>query len=113
MLRKVVDPELVEVLDEILPREITDEILAYYLWHPELGQVRGITTYYPVGERYSRNGCVFRIAGRTQYFAEIRDGELYQSNLGRITSVTWGIRLTDPVPMSRENMVRFWNGGEY
>ena len=102
--RRLLVPAMVGALDSILPKEITDEVLGYYLRRPELESVRKITVFYP------HNGwCVFRIVGRAEYFASITDGEISCRKLGFIHAVSQGIRHTAPMTLNRKNMRRFLN----
>nr|QQV29267.1 hypothetical protein K-LCC10_0012 [Kaumoebavirus] len=105
MLRKIVEPGVVEALDSWLPREITDVVLDYYMWRPELAKVRAIAVYYPA----SRD-CVYRISGRAQYFAHFKDGEIHNRELGFISAVSQGIRFVAPMDITRKNLRRFLRG---
>ncbi|ARA71858.1 hypothetical protein BNJ_00013 [Kaumoebavirus] len=96
MQRKIAGEEIVDILDEWLPREITDEILAYVVWRPKLINFKwGYDDNYHTKTFYKVNGYTY-----TVYY----DGGGNGGN-GRIMSGGNGWKIAK-APLVR----KFWNG---
>nr|QQV29265.1 hypothetical protein K-LCC10_0010 [Kaumoebavirus] len=106
--RRIVSEEIVGILDAVVSREITDEILAYYLWRPELRQIKNIE--YSCAIHYWERSI--RYIGGITHTYKVRDKRVHESSLtsGVYSYVTYHNGVVEHDAEFRRIMRRFWNG---